>query len=335
VDASVKQLSPRAAQPGWRVARKRAHGGAGRRKSYAESLQALTLDNAAIWARAHARPAVPAPWLIKAPYLFLCGQLDSLFEGRPIERFWFLETVARMPYFAYVSLLHLYETLGWWRRSAGMKRVHFEEECNEFHHLLIVESLGGDQSWGTRFLAQHSAIVYYFLLVGMWLLSPTLAYNFSELLEAHAVDTYTEFLSANEQALRALPPPQVAIEYYGAKDAAAPAGAERARVATLYDVFERVRDDEAQHTESMRTCQDADIRARSKIVELGALAAVVAVVATTVVGTEGALELESAASEAVVTQLEAIEKAEGDLYGRAVAQATDDLVAASKLELER
>jgi hypothetical protein len=50
-----------------------------------------------------------------------------------------------MPYFAYVSLLHLYETLGWWRRSAGMKRVHFEEECNEFHHLLIVESLGGDQ----------------------------------------------------------------------------------------------------------------------------------------------------------------------------------------------
>jgi hypothetical protein len=55
-------------------------------RSYAESLQALTLDNAAIWARAHARPAVPAPWLIKAPYLFLCGQLDSLFEGRPIER---------------------------------------------------------------------------------------------------------------------------------------------------------------------------------------------------------------------------------------------------------
>jgi hypothetical protein len=31
---------------------------------------------------------------------------------RPIQRFWFLETVARMPYFSYISCIHLYETLG-------------------------------------------------------------------------------------------------------------------------------------------------------------------------------------------------------------------------------
>ena len=31
------------------------------------------------------------------------------------RRFFVLETVARVPYFAYLSVLHLYETMGWWR----------------------------------------------------------------------------------------------------------------------------------------------------------------------------------------------------------------------------
>jgi ubiquinol oxidase len=50
-----------------------------------------------------------------------------------------------------------------------------------------MEALGGDQEWRVRFLAQHSAIVYFLMLIIMWLTSPSLAYNFSELIEAHAV----------------------------------------------------------------------------------------------------------------------------------------------------
>ena len=34
---------------------------------------------------------------------------------------------------------------GWWRRSTETKRIHFAEELNEYNHLLIMESLGGDQ----------------------------------------------------------------------------------------------------------------------------------------------------------------------------------------------
>ena len=49
--------------------------------------------------------------------------LDRLYAGRPIQRFWFLETVARMPYFSYISMLHLYESLGWWRAGAELRRV--------------------------------------------------------------------------------------------------------------------------------------------------------------------------------------------------------------------
>ena len=55
-----------------------------------------------------------------------------------------------MPYFSYINLLHFYETMGWWRRSMEARKVHFAEEWNEAHHLLIMESLGGDQAWIDR-----------------------------------------------------------------------------------------------------------------------------------------------------------------------------------------
>jgi hypothetical protein len=140
----------------------------------------LKLSNDGVWKREKLRKEIIAPWVIKLPYYLLCYLLDTLFDGRPINRFYFLETVARMPYFSYITMLHTYETLGWWRRSTEAKRVHFAEEYNEFHHLLIMESLGGDKDWEVRFLAQHSSIIYYFVLIFVWILSPTLAYNFSE-----------------------------------------------------------------------------------------------------------------------------------------------------------
>mmetsp|Transcript_19030 Transcript_19030/g.30785 ORF Transcript_19030/g.30785 Transcript_19030/m.30785 type:complete len:96 (+) Transcript_19030:233-520(+) len=64
--------------------------------------------------------------------------------------------------------------------------------------------------WRDRFLAQHSALLYYVVLLGLWLVSPALAYNFSELIEAHAVDTYAQFAEQNKAALRLLPAPRIA-----------------------------------------------------------------------------------------------------------------------------
>lgn len=43
-----------------------------------------------------------------------------------------------------------------------------------------MESLGGDQLWVDRFMAQHAAIVYFIILVIMYVAAPKLAYNFSE-----------------------------------------------------------------------------------------------------------------------------------------------------------
>jgi len=232
-----------------------------------DQLATLTLSNDAIWAREKARPEVPAPWIIKAPYLALCVFLDLVFpENRPIQRFWFLETVARMPYFSYNTMLTVYELLGWWRRSSELRRVHFAEEWNEYHHLLIHESLGGDAAWRDRFLGFHSALLYYGALNVAWLLSPALAYNFSELIEAHAVDTYAQFAEENKAALRKMPAPRIARKYYEEGDlylfdefqTARPRSSRRVRVTTLYDAFCAIRDDEAEHVATMAECQMED-----------------------------------------------------------------------------
>ena len=38
--------------------------------------------------------------------------LDFLYQGRHFQRFWVLEEIARAPYFAFLSVLHLRESLG-------------------------------------------------------------------------------------------------------------------------------------------------------------------------------------------------------------------------------
>jgi len=70
-----------------------------------------------------------------------------------------------------------------------LRKLHFAEEWNELHHLLIMESLGGDREWKDRFIAYHGVIVYYWALVALYIIRPELSNNFSHLIENHAVDT--------------------------------------------------------------------------------------------------------------------------------------------------
>ncbi|CAJ1922711.1 unnamed protein product [Cylindrotheca closterium] len=192
-----------------------------------------------------------------------CYVLDELFTDRPIARFWFLETIARIPYFTYVSMLHLYESFGWWR-GVQLRKVHNAEEYNELHHLLIMEALGGDAIWSDRFLGYHIAIGYYWALIVVFFFSPAVAYEFMELLESHAVDTYSTFLNENEEELKKLPAPAVAKSYYTSDDlylfddfqVSKKAGSRRPSCDTLYDVFQNICEDEAEHVKTMVACQD-------------------------------------------------------------------------------
>eukprot|EP00980_Cylindrotheca_fusiformis_P008611 scaffold1830_cov117-Cylindrotheca_fusiformis.AAC.10 len=192
-----------------------------------------------------------------------CLFLDKFFDERPIARFWFLEIIARIPYFTYVSMLHLYESFGWWR-GIQLRKVHNAQDDNELHHLLIMESLGGDDIWKDRFLGYHVAFGYYWILCAVYLFSPAVAYEFMELLESHAVDTYGTFLKENKDKLMQLPPPTVARKYYTSADlylfdefqVSKNIGTRRPPCDSLYDVFKNICDDEAEHVKTMVACQD-------------------------------------------------------------------------------
>mmetsp|Transcript_32018 Transcript_32018/g.90063 ORF Transcript_32018/g.90063 Transcript_32018/m.90063 type:complete len:242 (-) Transcript_32018:26-751(-) len=169
-----------------------------------------------------------------------------------------------MPYFAYLSVLHFYETVGWWR-SPELRAVHAAEEDNELHHLLIMESLGGGQAWFDRFFAQTGAVAYYWVLVLFFMIDPRWSYNFCRRIESHAVDTYAEFVDANAEKLRALPPPPIAVEYYVTGDGylfskfhtprRELGEVSRPPCTTLYDVFRNIRDDEQQHVHTCEACE--------------------------------------------------------------------------------
>ncbi|CAK9104362.1 unnamed protein product, partial [Durusdinium trenchii] len=191
-----------------------------------------------------------------------------------------LETVARLPYFSYITVLHLYESLGWWR-SPEIRHIHSAEEDNELHHLLIMEALGGDVNWFDRFAAQHAALAYYWIVTGLFVFSPENAYNFSHLVEAHLGDrsfgislddgrqehayvTYQVFAEENAELLRRVPPPPIAVKYYVSGDlynfdkfqTRHREEHRRPPCANLLDVFQNIRDDEYEHIVTMKACQE-------------------------------------------------------------------------------
>jgi len=195
----------------------------------------------------------------------LKGAIDAFYQGRrsAYQRFYVLETVARVPYFAYMSVLHLYETLGLHRKANWIK-VHYAEADNELHHLLIMEHLGGDKEYVDRLLAKNAALVYYWIAVALYMINPRGAYHLSQLIEDHACKTYTAFLDADADALRAQPAPEIAKQYYMGSDmymfdtfhTAVQQPARRPKVESLYDVFVCIRDDEFQHRSSLQQLVD-------------------------------------------------------------------------------
>ena len=127
-----------------------------------------------------------------------------------------------------------------------------------------MESLGGNSRWSVRFLGYHVAFAYYWFLIAIYLASPRIAYQFMELLEAHAVDTYTTFVNENRARLQELPPPPVAISYYKTGDlymfddfqVSRPPGSRRPPCNNLLDVFTNIAIDEGEHVKTMQACQD-------------------------------------------------------------------------------
>lgn len=139
--------------------------------------------------------------------------LNRIYQNRWYARFYVLETIARAPYFAYLSVLHLYESMGAWRNSDWIK-VHFAESWNELHHLRIAEALGGNRNWFDRWFSRIVVFVYYWFLIFLYPIAPRQAYYFNQVIEEYAYQTYETFLNEHEAELKAQPAPEIALHYY-------------------------------------------------------------------------------------------------------------------------
>ena len=122
--------------------------------------------------------------------------LDKLYEGRDIQRFWVLEEIARAPYFAFLSALHLQESMGLrGEQHISLMIQHFEQTLNETEHLEYMESLGGNEQLIDRVFAKTLVLIYYWVMVFYYMLSPKNAYHLNMEVEKHAGETYTKYLT--------------------------------------------------------------------------------------------------------------------------------------------
>ena len=120
--------------------------------------------------------------------------IDFLYRDLPIQRFWVLETIARAPYFAFVSVLHLKESLGLRDLSHYyLMKEHFAQTLNETEHLIEMEHRGGADLWIDRFVAYHLVLIYYWILVGYYFIAPVSAYHLNAGIEFHATETYLDY----------------------------------------------------------------------------------------------------------------------------------------------
>ena len=122
--------------------------------------------------------------------------IDFLYRGRDYPRFWVLEEIARAPYFAFLSVLHLRESLGLrGEEHLYLMKEHFAQSLNETEHLEYMESRGGSAHWVDRAFARHLVLIYYWINVVYYWVAPRAAYHLSYEVEIHAAVTYAKFLA--------------------------------------------------------------------------------------------------------------------------------------------
>jgi ubiquinol oxidase len=169
------------------------------------------------------------------------------------RRFFVLETIARIPYISYLSVLHLYQSIGR-HPSYELMNLHFHQAVNEEYHMLIMEDLGGGDKWTDRFFARSLGIFYYWINCALYLLFPSSGYYLMELVENHAAQTYTDFLQAKASSLKQIPASQISREYFFSKHSRATMPPDITKDLDMYSVFESIRDDEQVHANDMKNC---------------------------------------------------------------------------------
>jgi ubiquinol oxidase len=160
---------------------------------------------------------------------------DTFFAKRYGHRAVVLETVAAVPGMVGATLNHL-KCLRRMCDDRGWIKTLMDEAENERMHLMTFIEVAKPTAF-ERFVVVAAQWVFYLFFFGLYLVSPRTAHRVVGYFEEEAVVSYTHYLAEIDEG-RSLnvPAPAIAIRYWGL-----PAEA------TLRDVVEVVRADEAHH----------------------------------------------------------------------------------------
>jgi ubiquinol oxidase len=160
---------------------------------------------------------------------------DTFFARRYGHRAVVLETVAAVPGMVGATLNHL-KCLRRMCDDRGWIKTLMDEAENERMHLMTFIEVAKPTAF-ERFVVVAAQWVFYLFFFGLYLISPRTAHRVVGYFEEEAVISYTHYLAEIDEGRSPnVPAPALAIRYWGL-----PADA------TLRDVVEVVRADEAHH----------------------------------------------------------------------------------------
>lgn len=160
---------------------------------------------------------------------------DTFFARRYGHRAVVLETVAAVPGMVGATLNHL-KCLRRMCDDRGWIKTLMDEAENERMHLMTFIEVSQPTAF-ERFVVVAVQWVFYLFFFGLYLVSPRTAHRVVGYFEEEAVTSYTHYLAEiDEGRAPNVPAPALAIRYWGLDE-----------TATLRDVVEVVRADEAHH----------------------------------------------------------------------------------------
>ena len=160
---------------------------------------------------------------------------DTFFARRYGHRAVVLETVAAVPGMVGATLTHL-KCLRRMCDDHGWIKTLMDEAENERMHLMTFIEVARPTAF-ERFVVVAAQWVFYLFFFGLYLLSPKTAHRVVGYFEEEAVISYTHYLAEiDEGRSRNVAAPALAIRYWNLP-----------QTATLRDVVEVVRADEAHH----------------------------------------------------------------------------------------
>lgn len=160
---------------------------------------------------------------------------DTFFAKRYGHRAVVLETVAAVPGMVGATLNHL-KCLRRMESDRGWIKTLMDEAENERMHLMTFIEVAKPTAF-ERFVVVAAQWVFYLFFFGLYLISPKTAHRVVGYFEEEAVISYTHYLAEIDEGRSAnVAAPAIAKQYWGLPENA-----------TLRDVVEVVRADEAHH----------------------------------------------------------------------------------------